>query len=147
MINLDGSIIPAIVIFLLLIAALNSLLYKPLMRILAERESRTTGLMRQAQEDLNRQMVLLSQYQSSVRGARMEGYRRQEQLRAEAQRKRAEMLARSRTVAEEMVQQSRESIRLQVESAKQQLTADAREIARSITATVLGRSAPEMDSR
>ncbi len=147
MVNIDFSIIPAIIIFLVLIIALNYLLFKPLMKVQAERESRTTGLVSQAQENLKHHLGLFSEYQASIKNARMEGYRRQEQLRAEALKKRAELLAQSRTAAERMIQDSRDSIRLQVETAKQQLTSDAQEMARRITSTILGRSALESDSR
>ncbi len=147
MINLDSSIIPAIVIFLLLIAVLNRLLYKPLAKVLAERESRTTGLLAQTQENLNHHLSLFEKYQASIKNARMDGYRRQEQLRAEAQKKRVEVLAQSRAAAERLIQDSRDSMRLQVETAKQQLTLDAQDMAQRITSTILGRSALEPDSR
>lgn len=147
MITLNGSIIPAIVIFLLLIAVLNWLLYKPLMKILAERESRTTGLVHQAQEALDHHLGLFEKYQASIKNARMEGYHRQEQLRAEAQKKRLEVLAQSRAAAEKLIQDSRDAIRLQVETAKQQLTVDAQDMAQRITSTILGRSALEPDAR
>jgi F-type H+-transporting ATPase subunit b len=147
MITLDGSVIPAIVIFLLLIAALNWLLYKPLMKVLTERERRTTGLVRQVQEDLNHHLGLFEKYQASIKNARMEGYRRQEQLRSEAQKKRAEVLTQSRVAAEKLIQDSRVLIRSQVETAKSQLTVDALDMARGITSTILGRPALEPDSR
>jgi F-type H+-transporting ATPase subunit b len=147
MINLDGSIIPAIVIFLLLIAALNHLLYKPLMKVVAERESRTTGLLHQAQDNLDHHLDLFDKYQASIKNARMEGYGRQEQLRAEAQKKRAEVLAQSRAAAEKLIHDSRDSIHSQVETARQQLTLDAQDMAQRITSTILGRSALEPDSR
>jgi F-type H+-transporting ATPase subunit b len=141
MINIDASIIAAIIIFLVLIVALNQLLYRPLMKIQAERESRTTGLMSQAQDNLDHQLSLFNEYQASIKNARMEGYRRQEQLRAEALKKRSELLAQSRTAAERMIQDMRDSIRSQVDTAKQQLTMDAQEMANRITSTILGRSA------
>jgi F-type H+-transporting ATPase subunit b len=147
MINLDSSIIPAIVIFLVLIAALNQLLFKPLMKVQAERERRTTGLMNQTKENLTHHLSLFSEYQASIKNARMEGYRRQEQLRAEALKKRAEVLAQSRTAAERMILDSRDSIKSQIEAAKQQLTFDAQEMARRITSTILGKSAMDSDSR
>jgi F-type H+-transporting ATPase subunit b len=141
MVNVDVSIIPAIIIFLLLIVALNYLLFKPLMNVQAERERRTTGLISQAQENINHHLGLFNQYQASIKNARMEGYRRQEQIRADALKKRAELLAQSRTAAERMIQDSRDSIRSQVETAMQQLTLDAQEMARRITSTILGKSA------
>jgi len=147
MISLDSSIIPAILIFLLLIAALDRLLFKPLMKVQAERESRTTGMMLRAQEDVGHHLDLFEKYQASIRNARMEGYRRQEQLRAEAQKKRAEVLDQSRSAAERLVRESRDSIQSQVEAAKRQLTLEAQEMARRIASTLLGRPSPEADAR
>jgi len=147
MINLDSSIIPAIIIFLLLIFGLNKLLYKPLQKVLADRESRTTGLVNQAQEELKHHSSLFENYQSTIKNARMEGYRRQEQLRAEAQKRRAEVLAQSRADAEKLIQDSRASMQSQVESAKHQLTLDAQDIAQRITSIVLDRPALEPESR
>jgi len=140
MINLDVSIIPAIVIFLFLIVALNQLLFKPLIKVQAERESRTTGLMHQTQENLNHHLNLFNEYQATIKNARMEAYRRQDQLRAEALKKRAEVLAQTRAVAERMILESRDSLNSQIETEKQLLTLDAQEIAGSITSTILGRS-------
>jgi F-type H+-transporting ATPase subunit b len=141
MINIDTSIIAAIIIFLVLVVALNQLLFKPLLRVQAEREARTTGVMSQTEENLKHHLKLFDEYQASIKNARMEGYRRQEQLRAEAVKKRIELLAQSRTAAEQMIQDSRDSIRSQTETAKQQLSLDAREMASKITSAILGRSA------
>jgi F-type H+-transporting ATPase subunit b len=139
MIKLDSSIIPAIVIFLLLIAVLNQLLFKPLARVLAERESRTSGLLAKAREKMDNQLNLFDRYQTSIKNGRMEGYRRQEQLRADAAKKRTEILAQARKNAEQMIRDSRDSIRAQVETAKQQLTQEAQELARGIASAILQR--------
>jgi len=146
MISLDSSILAAIVIFLGLVAALNRLLFKPLMAIQAERGSRTTGLVRLAKERQNRQLNLFNQYQASIKNARMEGYRQLEQLRADALKKRAELLAQARVAGEGMIRDSRDSLRTQVETAKQQLALDAQEMARTIASTFLGRAASDADS-
>jgi F-type H+-transporting ATPase subunit b len=141
MINIDASIIAAIIIFLVLVVALNQLLFKPLLRVQADREARTTGVMSQTEENLKHHLNLFNEYQASIKNARMEGYRRQEQLRAEALQKRKELLAQSRTAAEQVIQDSRDTIRSQTETAKQQLTLDAQEMAGKITSAILGRSA------
>jgi F-type H+-transporting ATPase subunit b len=146
MVSLDASIIWAIIIFLLLIVALNQLLFKPLQKVLAERESRTSGLMNEARAKIDHQMGLLDKYQATIKNARMESYRQQEQLRNEALKKRAEVLANARTAGEQMIQDSRASILSQVESAKRQLDLEAKDLARGITAAILGRSALNADS-
>jgi len=137
LISLDGSLIAAIIIFLVLIAALNHILFKPLARVQAERASRTTGLMAQAQEQINNQLDLFNKYQAAIKNARREGYRRQEELRLEALKKGDETLAKAREFAELAVKETRDSIQAQAEIAKQQLTLEAQEMARKISAAVL----------
>ncbi len=145
MVSLDGSIVPAIIIFLLLIVALNQLLFKPLQKIQAERESRTSGLMSEAQARMGHQLDLMNEYQATLKTARMEAYRQQDQLRNEAMKKRAEVLAKARTAGEQMIQDSRVSILTEVEAAKRQLNQEAQELARGITSAILGRSALDAD--
>ena len=146
MISLDSSIIPAIIIFLVLIIVLNWLLFRPLQRIQAERESRTTGLMSEAQAKMDHQLDLFNESQAPIKNARLEAYRQQEQLRNDAMKKRAEVLGNARTAGERMIQDSRASILSQVESAKRQLDREAQELARGITSSILGRSALDADS-
>jgi F-type H+-transporting ATPase subunit b len=145
MISLDASIIPAILIFLILVIVLNRLLFKPLQRVQAERESRTTGLMKEAQAKMNHQLDLLNEYQATIKAARMEAYRQQDQLRTEAMKKRVDTLAKARTAGEQMIQNSRVSILSEVEAAKRQLDREAQELARGIASTILGRSAAAAD--
>ena len=139
MISLDSSIIPAIIIFLLLILALNSLLFRPLMRVQAERESRTSGLLIETQKQIDRHVDLFSRYQASLKNARLQGYRHQEQVRAQAMKKRGEVLESARLNAEQLIQDSRAVVQSQVATAKEQLGRDAQEIARNIVSTILQR--------
>ncbi len=141
MISLDGSLVPAILIFLLLVLILNKLLFQPLLRVQAERESRTTGLMEYTRKQLDHQLELWNKYQAVIKNGRMEGYRRQEQIRAEAMEKRAEILAQARASAEKMIQTSRDSIGAQIQLVKAKLDSEAREIAEGIAARILRRTA------
>ena len=146
MISLDSTIIPAIIIFLALIVVLNRLLFKPLQTIQAERESRTTGLISEARSKMSHQLDLFNEYQATIKNARLEAYRKQEQLRNEAMKKRAEVLGNARTAGEQMIQDSRASILSQVDSAKRQLEREAQELARGIASNILGRPALDADS-
>ncbi len=141
MVSLDYSLIPAIIIFLTVAIALNYLLFRPLMRVQAEREGRTTGMIEQARKKLSHHLELFDRYKTAIKNGRLEGYRLQEQLRSDADKKRAEMLEQARQRAEALLQESRTSIQEQVQAAKQQLGREVQEMARGITATVLQRSA------
>jgi len=141
MISLDWSIIPAIFIFILTIIALNYLLFRPILRVQAERERRTTGLLSQTRQDLDHHLRLFDQYQATIRNARMEGYRLVEKSRSEALQFRNLTLEKARDRAEQSTHEGRESIRRQVVEAKGRLAGDAQEIARQIASAILQRSA------
>ena len=141
MISLDWSIIPAIVIFIATIFTLNFLLFRPVLKVRAERERRTTGLMAQIREDLDHHMELFDQYQATIKNARLEGYRMVEKSRSEAMQFRNNVLEKARKSAEQLSQDARAAIRSQVTEAKVSLARDAQEIAGQIASAILHRPA------
>jgi F-type H+-transporting ATPase subunit b len=141
MISLDWSIIPAIIIFIVTVVALNYLLFRPVIKIQAEREKRTTGLMLQTRQGLAHHLHLFDQYQATIKNARMEGYRLVEKSRSEALLYRSSLLEKGRNDAEQLIQEARNSIQGQVTAAKDRLEGEALEIARGIASAILQRSA------
>ena len=141
MINLDSSIILAIVIFLSLVTALNYLLFRPLMRIQAQREKLTTGSLAESRNKLAHYSEQMDRYQATIRNSRVEAYRHQEDVRSEALKRRAEALRRARTSAEQMLKESQESLSAQVQAAKAQLSNEAQDLASGIALAVLRRPA------
>jgi F-type H+-transporting ATPase subunit b len=141
MISLDSSILPAIFIFLVMIFTLNHLLYRPLLKIQSERNSRTKGVVDQAKKNLEYHLALFEQYQATIKSARMDGYRLQEEARFQATTRRNEALTQAKREAEGLLESARKSIQLGVQSAKLELQREAGEIARGIAATVLHRGA------
>jgi len=141
MISLDWSIVPAIIIFILTVVALNYLLFRPVTGVQREREQRTTGLISKTQQDLAHQLHLFDQYQATVKSARMEGYRTVEKARAEAMAERGRTLEQARKNAVLLLEEARESIRNQVSDTRSRLDLEAREIARQISAAILHRFA------
>ncbi len=137
MISLDWSIVPAILIFILTVVALNYLLILPICRIQEEREKRTTGLMTRSRQDLDHQMQLFDQYQATIKNARMGGYRLVEKARSEALSTRSAALTGARTSAEQLIRDGRESLQHQVAAAKVSLDREARETAGRIAAAIL----------
>ena len=141
MISLDSSIIPAIIIFLSVVVALNYLLFQPLIRIQAQREKLTTGSMAESQKKTQYFVDQMDSYQATIREGRMEAYRQQELIRSDAMKKRVDILGRSRTAAERLVLESREQSNAQVQAAKLDLTREARDLAAGIASAVLRRPA------
>jgi F-type H+-transporting ATPase subunit b len=141
MISIDSSILAAIAVFLILVFTLNQLLFRPLIRIQEERAARTTGREFEARKVLDHYSDLFERYQATIRGARAEGYRQQERVRADALARRAALLDEARSSAEHLIEQSRASIQTQTQAARDQLGREAQGIARGIASSILQRSA------
>src|SRR3954468_21021812 len=88
----DGTLIFHIVLILLMVFILNATLFKPINRILEEREKRTRGRSGEAHDILQRVDESLVRYERTLRAARAEGYRLLEQQRAEAMTERQAQL-------------------------------------------------------
>lgn len=135
----DGTLFLHIAIILIMVFVLNNTLYKPINRILEERERRTRGRSSEAQDILQRVDEAATKYERSLRDARAEGYRLMERERAEAMSERQAKLNALREEVTQTIATEKDLIRNQAEEARQTLTADARNIAVEIGSQILHR--------
>src|SRR3989442_10841494 len=125
----DYSLISVVVVFLILFAALNRVLFQPLFRIMEERVKRTTGVIEDSTKILERYTELLGQYEQSIRAARTEGYKIQEQIRGEAMKQATDQHHQARHQAEGLIQEAKQELHAQREQAKTALAGDATSVA------------------
>lgn len=135
----DGTLFVHIAIILLMIYVLNRMLFRPINRVLDEREQRTGGRSSEAREILHRIDENIARYERSLREARTEGYHLLEQQRAEALSIRQNRVAAEREKVAAMVEQEKEAIRAQVGEARSTLGDEARRVAASVSTQILGR--------
>lgn len=136
----DGTLFIHIALILLMIFVLNRTLFKPINRILEERERSTRGGMDEARDTLRRIEENLTRYERSLREARAEGYSLLEQQRAEALTQRQQRLSQVREELEALTEREKEAIRRQAEEARATLAAEAQSVAAGISRQILGRS-------
>jgi F0F1-type ATP synthase membrane subunit b/b' len=141
MINVDWSIVPAILIFILTVLAVHFLLLKPVLRIQEQREMRTSGLISESRRNLDHHLRLFDEYQATIKNSRLDGYRLVEKARADAMLYRKSVLDRARRSAEQMIHTARGSVSIQVSEARTRLETEAQDLARRITLSVLQRPA------
>src|SRR4051794_37190931 len=84
----DGTLFLHIAIILVMVFVLNATLFKPINRILEEREKRTHGRSGEANDILRRVEEKIAHYEQTLRKTRAEGYRLMEQERAVAMNER-----------------------------------------------------------
>lgn len=135
----DGTLFLHIAIILLMIFVLNKTLFKPINRVLDERERRTRGRSAEAQDILHRVGEKVTSYERSLREARAESYRLLESQRAEAMRARQSVLNGVREEATHSIEEQKNAIRAQADEARVTLKEEAYRVAASISTHIMGR--------
>ncbi|HEX8136426.1 MAG TPA: hypothetical protein VF544_02440 [Pyrinomonadaceae bacterium] len=135
----DGTLFVHIALILIMVAVLNATLFKPINRILEERERRTRGRSGSAREILRDVEEKMSLYERTLREARSEGYRLMEQERATAMRERQIKLDAVREEIGRSIAEQKEAINAQVERARTTLKANSIQAAAELGAHILHR--------
>lgn len=135
----DGTLFVHIALIVLMIFVLNRTLFKPINRVLEERERHTRGRSGEAGEILSSVEDKLSRYERALREARTEGYQVLEQQRAEALRRRQGKLEEVREEVTRSIEQERGAIFEQAQAARATLEEESRRVAASVSAQILGR--------
>ena len=133
----DGTLVLHIAIIITMVFALNRILFRPVNRILNEREQRTSGRSSEAQEIIRRVKESLLQYENSLRQARAESYRLLEQQQSEASGERQRKVVMVRKEIEEEIEEQKREIQAQADDARVALEGEARRAAASISSQVL----------
>lgn len=140
MIELDWTLPIASAVFLVTLFALNRLLFKPLFRVLDERRARTSDLRERAQGILDSYQSRFEDYQGKVKEEKQLGYQLAESVRSEALRERQQKIFQTRAASQALLEEAKKQIHQELASAQAQLRREAEEVARTITARVLGRA-------
>ncbi len=128
----DGTLFLHVLIILVMVYVLNATLFKPINRILADREQRTRGRLTEAEEILSKVSEKLAEYERALRGARTQAY-------ALSERERQRDLDNMRAQLAASTAAEKEAIKSQADAARITLEADARRIAVEIGSRVLSR--------
>src|SRR6476620_7780654 len=101
-----GSV-PTIIFIVLLFGIYTTVVHKPLVKVLAERHSRTEGAIEKARADIAQAEARTADYEQRLREARMAIFKSQEARRHQALQTRAAAVAAARSRAQVQVEQAR----------------------------------------
>lgn len=135
----DGTLVVHIAIIITMVFVLNRFLFRPVGRILSERETRTRGRTGEARETIHRVKESLSRYENSLRQARAEGYGLLEQQQSVAYGERQRKIAAVRQEVGAQIEQQKGEIRTQAEQARGTLRGEAEQVAAHISSQLLRR--------
>ncbi len=141
---LGGILLNAIPTFLLIILLhfyLKAMFFKPLERVLHEREEATEGARRRAEESLAKAEDKSRQYEETLRAARNEIYKEQEQQRLAWKAEQDKQVAEAYEKTRAQVAAAREQLARDTAAAKASLESDSQALAGRIADSLLARRA------
>lgn len=134
-----GKLMPLLVAFVVLVPLLNGLLFRPLFRVLDERDQRIEGARTRAARIAADADALIARHGSAIHSAREEADQRRKEELERARREQADRIGAERAEAERTLDAARRGVASALESARQSLRQDVGEIARQAASRILGR--------
>jgi len=141
----DGTLLFHLVLLLIMVAVLSRTMYRPMNRVLAEREDLVQGRVGKAQQMVADVEGKLSAYEKTLRDARSAAYKSVELERTAAVREHEQTLNALREELHVAVSEQRRAIQEQAGEAKRTLAAEALRNAEQIGSKILGRPVRSTD--
>ena len=129
--------VPVALIVLIFYLVLRSFFFRPILKVMAERETRTIGAQKAAEAAQAAATEKIKQYQEALKHAQAKVYQEQEAERKKLLDERAAMLKETRTKATEEVGMAKGRVAREVAEAAKEIEVKAVELAREIAGRVL----------
>jgi len=139
MIHLDYSIVYQIILFVLLWLILDKLLFQPYLRLLDEREHKTTGAQHDSVDLEHEGAKLKTQFDEKMAQGQAAGYAAKEAINQDARQQREKILGQARDEAGRSLEQVRQQVAAAMEQEKRLVAAEVSVVAVDMVNKVLGR--------
>ncbi len=137
----DLSVLWVIFFVLLLTVLLDRLLFKPILRVMAEREGAIRSARDLAERSASEARAAAAEFEQRTAAARADIYRQMDEMRRTATAERTETLARTRAEAEAQIAEASSRLAAEADAARRALTADAEALGAAAAERILGRKA------
>ena len=129
--------VPTIIFVVLLHFYIKAMLFKPLEKVLAERDEKTSGARARAEQALAAAEKKTAEYEDALRTARGEVFKEQEAARKQWLADQNAQMATARATSEAQIAKAREQFALESAAAKQGLVETSAQLAEHIATAVL----------
>lgn len=133
------ALILLILLFTVLVVPVNQLVFKPIFRVLDERDARIAGTRARAIHLEQETDQVLSRYESQVAAVREEAEQGRRALLESARSDAVGTTSGARVDAEREIERARQEVGAALETARASLRSQSQELARQAAASVLGR--------
>ena len=133
------SVIFVIVAVVVLAVVLDRVLFKPLVRVMRERESAVKSALELAESATARAQAATAEFDANVAAARADLYKQMDERRKAAESYRQDLVAQTRAEVGAQLAGAKAELEAQTAQARATLEAEAEELGRDIASKVLGR--------
>ncbi len=140
MVSIDYTLFIQIVNFLLLIAILHVLLYKPILKIMKERENRLKASEEEVKSLYQTIERKTAEYEEKIRLAKMEAMNQRNEIQKQGALEAQRIIEAAREEIARLTEEFKEKLAKEMEEARNILTAQSRTISFEIAERVLGRT-------
>ncbi len=138
--DFDWTVFLQFVNFVILMVALNAILYRPLRNMLKHRKETIDGSHERAGELESQIAVKMSRYEEKLQEAKLQGNQEKNRLRQAAAGEEAKILGEARDEAAQRLQKVKEQVAGEAAAAGKTLKTEADALASGIATKILGRA-------
>jgi F-type H+-transporting ATPase subunit b len=139
LIDIDGTVFVQFAIFVVMMAVLRVLVFKPFFAVQDERHRRIEGARKEALAMEERATAITADYEAKLTEARRRGADERIKLRSEGQAHEREVLAAARARSAKAMEEAMAHARVEEAEARARLAGDAQSIAHEVATRVIGR--------
>ncbi|HSQ78449.1 MAG TPA: ATP synthase F0 subunit B [Nitrospirota bacterium] len=140
MIDINISLLYQLINFIILVIALNFILFKPIRQIMREREQGISSALEDAKAAQNRMQSLLEHYNASLAESKQKAASAYNAIYQQGLDSQRDMISAERTKASELLDKARAEIAAAANSARADLKHEAERLSQDITSKLLGRA-------
>jgi F-type H+-transporting ATPase subunit b len=137
----DLSVVWVIFFVLLLTVVLDRLLFRPLLRVMAERQRAIASAQELAERSAREARRAADEFDRKTGEARAELYKQMDEMRRAALEERAAIMSRTRAEAESEIAAASAKLQAQADDARRRLSAEADTLGAAVAERILGRKA------
>jgi F-type H+-transporting ATPase subunit b len=133
------SVIFVIIAVVLLAIVLDRVLFKPLLRVMHQRDAAIKSAMQAAESAAAKAQAASAEFDANVTAARADLYKQMDERRKAAEAYRKELVAQTKADVDAQLASAKAELDAQAAQARASLEAEADELGRDIASKVLGR--------
>jgi F-type H+-transporting ATPase subunit b len=139
LIDIDGTLIVQFVLFLIMLAVLSRVLFRPYLALRDARHKGIEGAREEAAQLQERAGQVNADYEGKLVKARQRGNEERQKLRSEGAAYERQVLGAARDEAQKALETARARIAGETAAAREKLQAESKTLARQIVTKILGR--------